>query len=217
VRLPELRPVTRIYTSKFPGRSALFSQWAPGSTEKTCIDLDCDKCQNYLRQLSLEHSMSNPAEDTLGMVASRGQLPRILDFLGGEKLLNHIVKTQMDAHELISAGFPSGVLAFLSKNVDVLRDPEILKKAVGVSLRTTQRKAASEKMLTMEQSGKAWKFAEIMTRAIDVFGTKESAEDWLTKPAIALDQRRPIDLLSSPAGVDLVEDLLTRLEYGVFA
>jgi putative toxin-antitoxin system antitoxin component (TIGR02293 family) len=35
--------------------------------------------------------------------------------------------------------------------------------------------------------------------------------------ATGLNQRRPIDLLASPAGVALVEDFLVRLEYGVYA
>lgn len=43
------------------------------------------------------------------------------------------------------------------------------------------------------------------------------AEQWLERPAIGLDQRRPIDLLGTPAGVELVEDYLERLEYGVCA
>jgi putative toxin-antitoxin system antitoxin component (TIGR02293 family) len=39
---------------------------------------------------------------------------------------------------------------------------------------------------------------------------------WLERPALGLEQRRPIDLLSTTAGVKLVEDLLGRLEYGVY-
>ncbi|MFH0343200.1 MAG: antitoxin Xre/MbcA/ParS toxin-binding domain-containing protein [Chromatiales bacterium] len=38
----------------------------------------------------------------------------------------------------------------------------------------------------------------------------------VSAPAMALDQRRPIELLSSPAGVEMVEQLLGRLEYGVY-
>jgi putative toxin-antitoxin system antitoxin component (TIGR02293 family) len=57
----------------------------------------------------------------------------------------------------------------------------------------------------------------ILARAMEVFGTRENAEEWLSMPAMALDQRHPIDLLSSPAGAGLVNDLLTRLEFGVFA
>jgi uncharacterized protein (DUF2384 family) len=33
---------------------------------------------------------------------------------------------------------------------------------------------------------------------------------------MALEQRKPIDLLSTPAGVETVEELLTRLEFGVY-
>jgi putative toxin-antitoxin system antitoxin component (TIGR02293 family) len=47
-------------------------------------------------------------------------------------------------------------------------------------------------------------------------GSQEAAEQWLERPAIGLDQRRPIDLLSTPAGVELVETFLERLEYGVY-
>ena len=32
-----------------------------------------------------------------------------------------------------------------------------------------------------------------------------------------LDQRRPIDLLATSAGTQIVEDFLQRLEYGVYA
>jgi putative toxin-antitoxin system antitoxin component (TIGR02293 family) len=66
------------------------------------------------------------------------------------------------------------------------------------------------------QSGTTWKFAEILAKATDAFGSQEAAETWLETPAIGLDQRRPIDLLSTPAGVELVEDYLVRLGYGVY-
>ncbi|WP_347339962.1 antitoxin Xre/MbcA/ParS toxin-binding domain-containing protein [Afipia massiliensis] len=59
------------------------------------------------------------------------------------------------------------------------------------------------------------KFAEILAAATSVFGSKEAAERWLEQPAIGLNQRRPIDLLATPAGVELVEDLLVRLQHGV--
>ncbi|CDZ67170.1 Hypothetical protein NGAL_HAMBI2605_54490 [Neorhizobium galegae bv. orientalis] len=78
-------------------------------------------------------------------------------------------------------------------------------------------KDAPSKPLSQEQSGRAWKFAEILSKATDVLGTQAEAEQWLERPAIGLDQRRPIDLLGTPAGVELVEDYLERLEYGVYA
>jgi putative toxin-antitoxin system antitoxin component (TIGR02293 family) len=87
-----------------------------------------------------------------------------------------------------------------------------------MSLRTFQRrKDAPDKPLSQEQSGRTWKFAEILAKATDVFGSQEEAEQWLERPAIGLDQRRPIDLLATPAGIELVEQYLTRLAYGVYA
>jgi putative toxin-antitoxin system antitoxin component (TIGR02293 family) len=57
---------------------------------------------------------------------------------------------------------------------------------------------------------------EILMRAISVFGSRTAAERWLAQPPTGLDQRRPIDLLTTPAGAELVEDFLGRIEYGVY-
>ena len=78
-----------------------------------------------------------------------------------------------------------------------------------------KRQAAAETTLSREQSGRVWKFAEILARATAIFGSQAEAEAWRDRPALALDQRKPLDLLSTPAGVETVEDPLTRVEYGV--
>jgi putative toxin-antitoxin system antitoxin component (TIGR02293 family) len=61
------------------------------------------------------------------------------------------------------------------------------------------------------------KFAEILAKATTVLGSQHEAEQWLNRPSIGLGQQRPIDLLVTPAGAKLVEDYLTRLEFGVYA
>ena len=59
-------------------------------------------------------------------------------------------------------------------------------------------------------------YAEILKKATEVFGSQSEAEAWLERPAMALERRKPIDLLSTSAGVEAVENHLTRLEYGVY-
>jgi putative toxin-antitoxin system antitoxin component (TIGR02293 family) len=59
-------------------------------------------------------------------------------------------------------------------------------------------------------------FAETLTRATTLFGSRAAAGQWLEQPAIGLEQRRPIDLMATPAGLELVEDYLGRIEYGVY-
>jgi putative toxin-antitoxin system antitoxin component (TIGR02293 family) len=60
------------------------------------------------------------------------------------------------------------------------------------------------------------KLAEILAKATALLGSPQEAERWLEQPAIGLDQQRPIDLLATPAGTKIVEDYLTRVEFGVY-
>lgn len=57
----------------------------------------------------------------------------------------------------------------------------------------------------------------VLSKATEVFGSRAHAKAWMERPALALDNARPVDLLESPQGVDLVMALLTRLEYGVYS
>ena len=149
---------------------------------------------------------------------SGGGLQRVANLFGGARILSRRLTSALDAHELLLQGLPASALDHLVAQLVVIRKTESLEKAIGMSLRTYQRrKEAPSKPLSQEQSGRAWKFAEILAKATDVFGSQAEAEHWLEHPAIGLDQRRPIDLLGTPAGVELVEDYLERLEYGVYA
>ena len=149
--------------------------------------------------------------------ANEPDLERVADLLGGVRVLRHTLRSPLDAHEMLLQGLPPRALWHLMDHLSVLRKTASLEKAIGMSLRTYQRqKAAPAKRLSPEQSGRTWKFAEILARATAVFGSQVEAEQWLERPAVGLDQRRPIDLIATPAGVEIVEDFLGRLEYGVY-
>lgn len=145
------------------------------------------------------------------------QLQRVVDLLGGARIMPRPLTTSLDAHEMLLKGLPGRALSHLIDNLVVIGKTASLEKAVGMSLRTFQRRRDKpQKRLSQEQSGRTWKFAEILAKATEVLGSQEAAEQWLERPAVGLDQRRPIDLLQTPAGVELVEDFLTRLGYGVY-
>jgi len=128
------------------------------------------------------------------------------------------ITSRLDAHDALARGLPAAVLKHLVQEIDLLHARnDQLEKAIGISLRTFQRRRETDKPLSPEQSSRAWKFAEILGRAADMLGSQQAGEDWLQAPAMALDRRRPIDLLATQAGVDAVEELLTRMEYGVYS
>ena len=143
-----------------------------------------------------------------------------MELLGGAGTFARPVITSLDAHDLLSQGLPARALTHLVEEVTLLRGAgDAMERAIGISVRTFQRRKKDETdvRLSPEQSGRAWKFAEILSRAADLLGSQAAAEAWMTAPAIGLDQRRPIDLLGTPAGVEAIEDYLTRMDYGVYA
>ena len=155
-------------------------------------------------------------------LAEAAQMPFVSEpvrasaLLGGKRLLKQAVQDGLDAHQLISAGLPGEALTYLEEQLTVL-DAAAFEKAIGMSLRTLQRRRADPRQpLSVEQSGRVWKFAEILVKASEVMGSQRNAEEWLNEPAIGLNGHRPIDLLTTSAGAELVETFLGQIEYGVY-
>jgi putative toxin-antitoxin system antitoxin component (TIGR02293 family) len=143
----------------------------------------------------------------------QGSLQIISDLLGGSQILGSQVKSDLEAHERLHQGLPRAALNSLVDKLHYIESDEV-SAALGMSLRTLQRhKSEPEALLDVQQSGRAWTFAEILAKATRVLGSQDEAEQWLRRSAIGLDQQRPIDLLTTPAGVKLVDDYLGRLEY----
>ncbi len=139
-----------------------------------------------------------------------------LGLLGKTVKLPSATFSRIGVHDTVAKGLPAEALTHLVQSLKSLSMDEVLA-AVGVSGRTVQRrKLAPKGLLGSDVSGRLWRFAHVLASATEVFGEQVEAERWLVTPAIALDRRRPIDLLSSPVGADLVEELLGRLETGVY-
>lgn len=144
---------------------------------------------------------------------------RAYKLLGGEKVIRTPIKNALDAHDVLEKGLPSASLLFLVEKISILREEGVLGNAVGISVRTLQRRKTDKKakLLSVDQSNRAWRFAEILGHAIEVMGSKEAAETWMSRPAIGLSNRKPVDLLATAAGSEAVDEYLTRLEFGVYA
>jgi putative toxin-antitoxin system antitoxin component (TIGR02293 family) len=139
------------------------------------------------------------------------------ELLGGERVLRRKLDNAIDAHELLREGLPGRAVVHLAASLVHLGKSGAFERAIGMSLRTLQRRQTNPvSRLSQEQSGRIWKFAQVLAQATAVLGSREAAERWLERPAMGLDRRRPIDLLTSPAGLEVVEAFLTRLEYGVY-
>lgn len=68
--------------------------------------------------------------------------------------------------------------------------------------------ATSERLLLL---------ARLAAYGTEVFQDQGKFTRWLRRPLRLLEDRPPIDLLDSSTGVQLIEDILGRIEYGVFS
>jgi putative toxin-antitoxin system antitoxin component (TIGR02293 family) len=119
-------------------------------------------------------------------------------------------------HDMVTRGLPVLLARTMMDSYELVQKDAVLQ-AIGVSERTLQRGKDADRRLDSNASDRLLRLAAITEHAIDVLGSQEEAERWLLKPALALDQRRPIDLLQSSEGTELVKALLTRMDYGVYA
>ena len=145
-------------------------------------------------------------------------IDRTYALLGGRETMRRPARNNMEVHDLLVMGLPAHALLHLIRELSLLARGDVIEKALGISMRTLQRKRkdGADAVLSPDQSNKTWKFAEILSRATGIFGSKDEAEAWMSRPATGLDLRRPIDLMASPAGIEAIEDYLTRMEYGVY-
>ncbi len=122
--------------------------------------------------------------------------------------------TDVQRHRWIHDGVPTQYLR-LALDWFTATPERSLLDAIGISYKTVERK--EDATLNPQHSDAALALIEVTSMAEHALGSKEQAEVWLSKPALALEGERPIDLLTSAPGIEAVKDLLTRIEYGVYA
>lgn len=154
----------------------------------------------------------------LAREANSGRFTDVANVLGGQDRIGQVIGSGIAVHDLITVGLPSGAALHVFDHLTFVESTDAAK-AMGVSLRTIQRlkKKGGDERLSPDQSDRTWQFAEVLARATEVFGTRQAAERWLNEPAIGLNQRRPIDLLSTTIGTEAVKTYLDRMDYGVYA
>ncbi len=89
--------------------------------------------------------------------------------------------------------------------------------ALVVPKRTLARRVAGNQPLSVEETERALRLERIASLADRVFGNPEKAHRWMRKPKHLLGGRTPVDFLESESGARQVEEMLHRIEHGMFA
>ncbi len=80
----------------------------------------------------------------------------------------------------------------------------------------TYYRRKKEQQLNAEESDIVANLFNLTEFAEEVFGDKEKAHNWLRRANRSLRNRKPLELLKTAFGRKIVEDVLSRIAYGVY-
>ena len=152
-------------------------------------------------------------EPASAYVPSPNKYNHLMSILGGSKAISQKVNNEMDLILLTRSGLPKKTLDALSKRLNI--SMERLSQLLHISLRTLQRKAPGEH-LSVHVSEQILAIAEVIRRGIEVLGDESQLEIWLHSELPALSDRKPIDLMDTSFGTQLLLKILGRIEHGVY-
>ena len=131
-----------------------------------------------------------------------------------EVLLNGRVDpgNPLEVYRLIEEGLALADVLRLVETVALLNNKAVHSRIIGMTERTLRRRAKTPHLaLTAEQSSRVLRFAEVLSKAEEVLGSRAAAERWLVKPLLGCEGRTPLDLLSNSYGERMLDDVLGRI------
>ena len=114
----------------------------------------------------------------------------------------------------ILAGLPMAELADLREALEV--PMERVAARIGMSRATFHRRQKAG-LLSADESDRAMRLARLVGQAVAVFGNLAAARNWLNAPQHGLSGAVPLDYAATEVGAREVENLIGRIDYGVYA
>lgn len=122
--------------------------------------------------------------------------------------------SSMDLVQLSRKGIKKSALSNLSSALNI--SMKEMAKLLPVTERTLQRRDANS-LLNSATSQQAILIGQLITRGTDVFGSIEAIQQWVRQPNKAIGNYTPLEIMDTTIGIQLVMDVLGRLEHGVYS
>jgi putative toxin-antitoxin system antitoxin component (TIGR02293 family) len=137
-----------------------------------------------------------------------------MEALGGWRVLGQRPTTYGAVVASVRAGLPYAALESVARRFDLPQ--ETLVRVLRLPARTLARRK-KESRLRPDESDRLLRLGRVASYAEEVLGTREKAGRWLRTPNRALGGAVPLELLDTDLGAQQVEQILGRVEYGVFS
>jgi putative toxin-antitoxin system antitoxin component (TIGR02293 family) len=134
--------------------------------------------------------------------------------LGGNKSVKKSLAGAFDLISLSRTGIKKSTLKSLADYLGITM--ETMSGLLHSSYRNIQRKDEEELLDTLKTE-KILELAAFTQRGIEVIGSKESFIEWLHSPLLSLGNKTPLHFLDTSFGIQMLINILGRLEQGVYS
>jgi putative toxin-antitoxin system antitoxin component (TIGR02293 family) len=125
------------------------------------------------------------------------------------------IRTVPELIREVMRGFSYEALVAFESNSGV--SLQALAENLGIPERTLARRKAAGR-LAREESERLFRLSSIFEKAVELFeGDVPSAVNWLASPKRAFENQSPLQYARTEVGAREVENLIGRLEHGVFS
>lgn len=136
---------------------------------------------------------------------------KIAQLFGGEKVLKHPIRSELDFADVITQGFPAASIKVLQNHLSF--NESEMAQMVSLSSKTFRER----KLFKGNEGNHAYTVARIIVVAEEALGDRTAAREWLQAKQTSLGNRIPLKLISTSAGAQAVEDVLGRIKHGVYS
>jgi putative toxin-antitoxin system antitoxin component (TIGR02293 family) len=139
----------------------------------------------------------------------------IADWLAISSAAAKTITTEFDLIKLGNTGITKNAIHNLAASIGISRK-DIAEDIFNISVKTLERKDTKTK-LDKKTSSHAVEIARVLQHAYDVFRDKDKVKRWLNSENKALNNLKPVALFDTLSGLTMVNDVLGRIEEGVYS
>lgn len=134
--------------------------------------------------------------------------------LGGNRMIKEPITSENDLIAIVRNGLKKGTLKTLAVHLGVTMDQ--MSSIIHTSHRNLQRKQDDD-LLDPLKSEKVVEIALLAQKGIELLGSANNFREWLHTPLAAFGHSKPVEFLDTSLGIQMVKQVLGRLEHGIYS
>ena len=134
--------------------------------------------------------------------------------LGGAPVLRKHIRGNADLEDAVLHGLPAAAVRALASHT--MSSLSLLQEITHLDKSTFRRRENAKARLRPDESDRLVRVARIAALATEAMGAEDGVP-WLHESNRALGGRVPLQMLETEVGARQVEDVLTRIQHGVYS